>query len=258
MRTHRKIVVIDGHVCYTGGINVTDEENESLRPDAYRDVHMRLVGDVARSLQVLFVEDWSYATGQPPSLPPPRHVEGGAHAVQVLSSGPDSPWEAIHRMHVAAIHAARRRVWLTTPYFVPGEAAMMALTAAALAGLDVRLLVPRMSDSRVVTFAARSYFDDLLAAGVRVYEYGPRMLHSKTLLVDDNMVMVGTANFDHRSFRLNFEVSLAFDDPDVASELERTIEADLAHSPRVREDRPRPLWTVRLPEALARLVSPIL
>lgn len=258
MRTHRKIVVIDGHVCYTGGINVTDEENESLRPDAYRDVHMRLVGDVARSLQVLFVEDWSYATGQPPVLPPPRPVEGGAHAVQVLSSGPDSPWEAIHRMHVAAIHAARRRVWLTTPYFVPGEAAMMALTAAALAGLDVRLLVPRMSDSRVVTFAARSYFDDLLAAGVRVYEYGPRMLHSKTLLVDDHMVMVGTANFDHRSFRLNFEVSLAFDDAQVASELERTIETDLAHSPRVREDRPRPLWSVRLPEALARLVSPIL
>ena len=135
---------------------------------------------------------------------------------------------------------------------------MMALTSAALGGLDVRLLVPKRSDSKVVTYAARSYFDDLLAAGVRVYEYGPRMLHSKTLLVDDHMVMVGTANFDHRSFRLNFEVSLAFDDAEVASELERTIETDLAHSPRVREDRPRPLWSVRLPEALARLVSPIL
>jgi len=260
LRTHRKIVVIDGRIAYTGGINITDEENELLRPDAYRDVHMRVVGEVARSLQVLFAEDWSYATGQPPVLTPALSVDDtpGAHAVQVVGSGPDSHWEAIHRMHVSAIHAARRRVWLTTPYFVPGEAAMMALTAAALAGLDVRLLVPRTSDSRVVTWAARSYFDELLAAGVRVYEYAPRLLHSKTLLVDDHLVIVGTANFDHRSFRLNFEVSLLFHDAQVAGELERTIETDLAHSPRVREDRPRPLWSVRLPEALARLVSPLL
>ena len=135
---------------------------------------------------------------------------------------------------------------------------MMALTSAALAGLDVRLLVPKRSDSRVVTYAARSYFDDLLAAGVRVYEYGPRMLHSKSLLVDDQLAIIGSANFDHRSFRLNFEVSLLFHDARVAGELERTIELDLAHSPRVRDDRARPLWRVRLPEALARLVSPLL
>jgi len=178
--------------------------------------------------------------------------------VQVVSSGPDSSWEAIHRLHIAAINSAQRRVWLTTPYFVPGEAAMMALTSAALAGLDVRLLVPRRSDSVVVTYAARSYFDDLLAAGVRVYEYGPRLLHSKTLLIDDHVAVIGSANFDHRSFRLNFEVSLLFHDARVAGEVERMIELDLAHSPRVRDDRPRPLWRVRLPEALARLVSPLL
>jgi cardiolipin synthase len=178
--------------------------------------------------------------------------------VQVLTSGPDSSWEAIHRLHVAAIHAAQRRVWLTTPYFVPGEAAMMALTSAALAGLDVRLLVPRRSDSRLVTYAARSYFDDLLASGVRVYEYGPRLLHSKTLLVDDDIAIIGSANFDHRSFRLNFEVSLLFHDAGVAGELERLIEVDLAQAPRVRADRAQPLWSARLPEALARLVSPLL
>ena len=261
LRTHRKIVVIDGRIAYTGGINVTDEEDERLRADAYRDLHLRLEGDVVRALQVVFVEDWSYATGDPPVLPapPPEHpAQAGRYAVQVLSSGPDSHWEAIHRVHVAAIHAAERRVWLTTPYFVPGEAAMMALTSAALAGLDVRLLVPRQSDSRVVTLAGRSYFDDLLAAGVRVYEYGPRLLHSKSLLVDDQLAIIGSANFDHRSFRLNFEVSLLFHDARVAGELERTIELDLAHSPRVRDDRARPLWRVRLPEAVARLVSPLL
>jgi len=259
LRTHRKIVLIDGRIAYTGGINVTDEEDERLRSDAYRDLHLRLEGDVVRALQVVFVEDWSYATGDPPVLPPPLPVRApGNCAVQVVSSGPDSNWEAIHRVHVSAIHAAERRVWLTTPYFVPGEAAMMALTSAALAGLDVRLLVPKRSDSRVVTYAARSYFDDLLAAGVRVYEYGPRMLHSKSLLVDDQLAILGSANFDHRSFRLNFEVSLLFHDARVAGELERTIELDLAHSPRVRDDRARPLWRVRLPEALARLVSPLL
>jgi cardiolipin synthase len=175
-----------------------------------------------------------------------------------VSSGPDSQWEAIHRLHVGAIHSAQRRVWLTTPYFVPGEAAMMALSSAALGGLDVRLLVPKMSDSLLVTLAARSYFDDLLAAGVRVYEYGPRMLHSKTLLVDDHLAVIGSANFDHRSFRLNFEVSLLFHDARVASELERVIEIDFAQAPRVRVDRDRPLWRSRLPEALARLVSPLL
>ncbi|BCT92205.1 cardiolipin synthase [Lysobacter helvus] len=258
MRTHRKIVVIDGCIGYTGGINVTDEEDERLRSDAYRDVHVRVEGEVTRALQAVFVEDWAYATGHPPVMPPAPAFATGDYPVQVVASGPDSPWEAIHRLHVGAIHSAQRRVWLTTPYFVPGEAAMMALTSAALGGLDVRLLVPKMSDSKLVTYAARSYFDDLLAAGVRVYEYGPRLLHSKTLLVDDTLAIIGSANFDHRSFRLNFEVSLLFHDARVASELERVIELDFALAPRVRDDRARPLWRSRLPEALARLVSPLL
>jgi cardiolipin synthase len=161
-------------------------------------------------------------------------------------------------MHVSAIHAATRRVWLTTPYFVPGEAAMMALTSAALGGLDVRLLVPKISDSRLVTWCVRSYYDDLLAAGVKVYEYGPRMLHSKTLLVDDSMAIIGSANFDNRSFRLNFESSLLLEDAGIAAELAQLIERELASAPRVRADRPRPLLTTRLPEALARLLAPLL
>jgi len=262
LRSHRKIVVVDGRVGFTGGINITDEQNESVRANAFRDLHMRVEGDAVRGLQVLFVEDWAYATGQrdfispvvrsmPPRLP-------GPIAAQVLGSGPDSPWEAIHRLYVGAIHAARRRVWLATPYFVPGEAAMMALTSAALGGLDVRVLVPRCSDSRLVTWAARSYFDELMAAGVRVYEYGPRMLHTKAMLVDDEMAIVGSANFDSRSFSLNFEVSMVFRDAGVADELERLLTGDLAHAPRVRADRPTPLWSVRLPEALARLLSPVL
>ncbi|MEO5566045.1 MAG: cardiolipin synthase [Luteimonas sp.] len=262
LRSHRKIAVIDGNIGFTGGINVTDEENERLRDDAYRDLHLRIEGDAVRGLQLLFVEDWIYATGRRdlissvvqsmPDLAP------GPIAAQVLGSGPDSPWEAIHRVHVAAIHEAKRRVWLATPYFVPSEAAKMALTSAALGGLDVRLLVPKHSDSRLVTLAARSYFDHLLAAGVRVYEYGPRMLHTKAMLVDDDLALIGSANFDARSFSLNFEVCMLFRDQDIATELAHLFEGELRNAPRVRADRPSPLWSARLPEALARLLSPLL
>ncbi len=262
MRTHRKIVVVDGLVGFAGGINITDEENERVRPDAYRDLHLRVEGDVVRALQLVFVEDWAYATGtrdfigsvanaMPPACPGPLHA-------QVITSGPDSDREAIHRLHVGAIHAASHRIWLVTPYFVPGEAAMMALTSAAFGGIDVRLLVPKMSDSRLVTHAARSYFDTLLDAGVKVYEYGPRMLHTKALLVDDDLAMIGSANFDHRSFRLNFEVCLMFRDAGIAADLAHLIEGEFAHAPRVRHDRARPLLRARLPEAFARLLSPLL
>ena len=262
MRTHRKIVVVDGRVGFAGGINITDEENERLRADAYRDLHLRIEGDAVRAMQLVFVEDWVYATGNRDfigdvvrAMPPPAH--GPVHA-QVLTSGPDSDWEAIHRLHVGAIHAAKRRVWLVTPYFVPGEAAMMALTSAGFGGLDVRLLVPKTSDSTLVTYAARSYFDSLLEAGVKVYEYGPRMLHTKALLVDDELALVGSANFDHRSFRLNFEVCLLIRDAGVAGDLAKLIEGEFAQAPRVRADRERPLWRARLPEAFARLLSPLL
>ena len=258
LRTHRKIVVIDGQIGFTGGINITDEEDERLREDAYRDLHLRLEGDVVRELQLVFIEDWAYATGQPPlKLHNPAPVRGTI-AAQVLVSGPDSSWEAIHRLHVAAIHSAQRRVWLVTPYFVPGEAARMALTSAALGGLDVRLLVPKVCDSRLVTLAARSYFDELLEAGVKVHEYGPRMLHSKALLCDDDLAIIGSANFDHRSFRLNFEVSVMFRDRGLVAELAELIQGECNLAPRVRPDRAQPLWTTRVPEALARLVSPLL
>ncbi len=261
LRSHRKIVVIDGRIAFTGGINIADEEDERLRGDAYRDLHLRLEGDVVHSLQQVFVEDWAYASGQPALRELLQHSpapHAGAVAAQVLVSGPDSAWEAIHRVQVGAIHAARQRVWLVTPYFVPGEAAMMALTSAALGGLDVRLLVPKHSDSKVVTYAARSYFDDLLRAGIKIYEYGPRLLHTKALLCDDDLAIIGSANFDHRSFRLNFEVSVMFRDAGIAAELATLIQGECSHGPRVVKDRSRSLWRVRMPEALARLVSPLL
>ena len=262
-RTHRKIVVCDGLTGFTGGVNITDEEDNRTRVDAYHDVHLRIEGSAVRWLQTTFLEDWTYATGENPrgmddTLPHllPR-AEAGDIPVQIVTSGPDSALEAIHRMHLSAINSANERAWLTTPYFVPGEPALMALTSAALRGVDVRLLVPRRSDSVVVSAAARSYFDELIAAGVKVWEYKARMLHSKTLLVDDNCAMIGTANFDNRSFRLNFEVMAVVYGPALAKPLAAQFETDLHSSAAVRARRHQ-TFHGRLWEAVARLFSPLL
>ncbi|MDM0016951.1 cardiolipin synthase [Variovorax saccharolyticus] len=267
-RTHRKIVVCDGRVGFTGGVNITDEEDARTRPDAYHDVHLRIEGSAVRWLQTTFLEDWSYATGEPPRqldnmalvhlLPrlPPNEGAGDI-PVQIITSGPDSPLEAIHRMHLAAIQSSVHRAWLTTPYFVPGEPALMALTSAALRGVDVRLLVPRRSDSLVVSAAARSYYDELIAAGVKVWEYKARMLHSKTLVVDDNCAMIGTANFDNRSFRLNFEVCAVIYGTTLAKPLVAQFETDLRSASPVRANRRQPFLR-RLGDSIARLFSPLL
>lgn len=262
-RTHRKIVVCDGCVGFTGGVNITDEEDRRARADAYHDVHLRLEGAAVRWLQTTFLEDWAYATGERPRgagdeqlgrmLPT---LEAGRIPVQIVSSGPDTPLEPIHRLQVAAIHSATQRCWLTTPYFVPTEAALMALTSAALRGVDVRLLVPARSDSRIVSAAARSYFAELIVAGVKIWEYRERMLHSKTLVIDDHCAMIGTANFDQRSFSLNFEVMAVVYGPTLADALAAQFEADLEHALPVRRRRPR--FARRLGEAGARLLSPLL
>jgi cardiolipin synthase len=182
-------------------------------------------------------------------------VAGNLRA-QVLPAGPDSSWEAIHRLMIAAIYQARERVWLATPYFVPGEAARMALTSAAQRGLDVRVLVPRMSDSKLVTAATRSYYGELLRAGIRVYEF-PRMLHAKALLLDDASCVLGSSNFDYRSFRLNFELCVLFEDAGLSARLAEVLLKDLDLSEEIVGRRRRP-FLARLAEAGARLLSPIL
>ncbi|MFT4193433.1 cardiolipin synthase [Ottowia sp.] len=259
LRTHRKIVVIDGRTGFAGGINVTDDENEEIRSDAYRDTHLLLRGGAVRWLQYVFLQDWRYAEGPVPApdedlLPqePP-----GSLPVQIVASGPDSDTEAIHRAMIDALNFARERVWLATPYFVPTEAALAALTNAALRGVQVKLIVPERSDSRIVTAAARSYYPDLQDAGALVFEYRGRMFHAKTLVVDERYGMVGSANFDNRSFRLNFEVAAVVFDPGFNRQLAAMFEADLSHCRRVPEIRRTPPHQ-RLFEAVARLASPLL
>ncbi|HVH47212.1 MAG TPA: cardiolipin synthase [Labilithrix sp.] len=275
-RNHRKIVVCDGVVGFTGGINVcddyvaeaTDDGNHAAtkrnrrghRPP-WRDTHVRLKGDAVRWLQLTFLDDWNYSTRYLPREPEyfPPEAGTGKHRVQIVASGPDRDAEPIQKLYFAAIGLAQKRVLVTTPYFVPDDAILTALTTAALRGVDVRILVPRRSDSLVVTAAARSYYDDVLAAGGRVYEYQPTMVHAKTLVVDDLLSSVGTVNMDNRSFRLNFEVTAILYGRDHADELAGQFERDLKNAKEIEKATRRQVtlrW--RVAEAGARLLSPLL
>lgn len=288
-RTHRKIVVIDGEVAFTGGINITDEENAHHHQRPYHDMHLRLTGQVVGWLQTVFLEDWAYARhcrGAEPLDSAAHHLAQtpttstehqakrqamrflwpavffptqplGEHYVQILAGGPDNPTQPIHRAYIAAIEAARSRLWLTTPYFVPTSAALLALSSAALRGVDVRVLVPERSDSALVTAAARSYFDELTSQGVRIYEYHASMLHSKTLVVDNSIGIIGTANFDMRSFRLNYEVCAVVYGQTLANDLAAQFERDLEHARAVPRQRPQH-FAQRLGDSAARLFSPLL
>lgn len=261
LRTHRKIAVIDGRTGMVGGINVTDDENERVRPqDAYRDTHLLLRGGAVRWLQYVFLQDWYYASGHKlqhdghvlPTGEPPGQVP-----VQIVASGPDSDGEAIHRAMIDALNLALERIWLSTPYFVPTEPAITALTNAALRGVQVKLIVPERSDSRIVTAAARSYYKELQNAGVLVFEYQGRMFHPKTLVMDSLYSVVGSANFDNRSFRLNFEVAAVMYDRALNQQLADLFEADLSHCRLVPRDRRTPVHQ-QFFEAVARLGSPLL
>jgi cardiolipin synthase len=258
LRTHRKIAVIDGRTGFTGGVNISDTQSERASAAAFHDLHLRLAGEIVRALQLAFAEDWHYATGR--KLGQAAHwpaQPAGDIRCQLVPSGPDNPLAPIHRLHVEALHNAKRRVWLMTPYFVPDAAVLLALTSAALSGLDVRLLLPRRNDNRLVRAAARSFYPELLEAGVRVFEFQPRMLHGKALLVDDDIALIGSANVDPRSFWLNFELSVLVRDARVATKLAERISADLAQSKEVARGW-RPGGVQAYTDSAARLLAPIL
>lgn len=262
-RTHRKIVVIDGAVGFLGGKNLHDPVSATASgKGAWRDMHTRIDGEPVRRLQRLFAENWIYAGGgfvldlENVKRYFPKAKDQAGKAVQVLASGPDDDRYSIHHFFLVAISTARYRVWISTPYFIPDEPLEYALRVAVLRGVDVQLIVPHEGDSKVVTAASRTYCDALGEAGVRVFEYGPPMLHAKTMVVDDTMGLVGTANLDNRSFRLNFEVAAAFYDKDVIGQLAATFAADRAASRPHKRRRSARMGA--LLESLARLASPVL
>lgn len=290
-RTHRKIVVIDGVVGFTGGMNVTDDQSARARGKAaWRDTHVCLVGPAVHGLQATFLENWVFTTGddlgceaQPRFIqlfpPTPSGAELSAFAgagargdeqepaadaaraeqhqiAQILASGPDADGYAIEAFYFAAITSANERLWLATPYFVPGEGILAAITGAAHRGVDVRLLFPRKTDSRWVDAASRTFHDELLAAGAKIFLYEPAMLHAKTAVIDDELAIVGTANLDNRSFRLNFEVIAALYGGPCVAELARAFETDLTHATREEHREARSPFLQRLVASAARLLAP--
>lgn len=234
-RNHRKIVVADGVEAWAGGHNVGDEylgRDPDVGP--WRDTHLRIAGPAVLGLQLAFVEDWSWATGE--LLASKLRWElapRGPSAVLVLPSGPADRLETGSLMYQQGIQSAHERLWIASPYFVPDEAVLGALHLAALRGVDVRVLIPDHSDSAIVDAAARSFLEPLLASGISVYAYEAGFLHSKHFLIDDRTAGVGTANLDNRSMRLNFEVTAVVVDPAFASRVAAMFEADFARSRRI-------------------------
>lgn len=264
-RTHRKIAVIDGLAGFLGGINLHDPATATRSgKDAWRDQHVRIDGEPVRKLQRLFLENWTYSGGafqlSKKSVPSyfPSALDGGRGvAVQILASGPDDESAPILAFFLAALSTARQRAWIETPYLIPDEPLEVALRVAELRGVDVQVIVPIKGDSRIVTMASHTYCESLAKAGIKVFEYGPPMLHAKTLLIDDTVAVVGTANMDNRSFRLNFEVAAAFYDPGVIDRLAQRFAEDRANC-RPFSAKHRGPRTTQLLESIARLSSPVL
>jgi cardiolipin synthase len=259
-RNHRKIVVIDGRLAFIGGMNIGDEYAAQSEP--WIDLHARVHGPVVHSIQEIFCQDWYHASAQDLAsrdcFPPADHA-GEAHA-QFLSSGPaDDRWRSIHIFIFAAINIAQEKVYIETPYFVPDQPILMALRTAALRGVDVRLLLPGHSDHPLVLYAGRSFQDELLAAGVRIFELKNGMTHAKTMTIDGYLSTIGSANLDQRSFRLNFESNLFLLATSVAQEMEQdflvlcnsAVEISLAQRKSLPPSR-------KLVESLCRVLSPLL
>jgi cardiolipin synthase len=259
LRNHRKIAVIDGRIGFTGSQNLVAPD---FKPGiTYQELVVRVTGPVVLQLQAVFVADWFLETEQVLDsvevFPPP--CAPGNSVAQLLPSGPDYATMNIQLLIVALIHAARERVFITTPYFIPDDALLQALHTAVLRGVEVHLLVSRVADQFLVSRAQRSYYTELLQKGVRIHLFQEKLLHAKHMSIDGAVALIGTSNIDIRSFMLNSEVTLAIYDVDVVTQLRREQERTLEHSePLILEKwRQRPL-AQKVVENLARLVSPLL
>jgi cardiolipin synthase A/B len=263
LRNHRKILIVDGRMAFSGGLNIGDEYiGKDPNFGYWRDTFFRVQGQAVDSLQRVFLEDWHFATEEAVRGPNyyPRWTDSpGNSVVQVVHSGPDSEYKAIRETYFAGILRGRKRVWIASPYFVPDPGLRDALILAGRAGVDVRFLGLFRPDKWIPFLAARFYWTDLLAAGVKVYQYSRGMMHSKFMLIDGEWASVGTANTDNRSLYLNYEVNCLVYDPAVVAELEAAFLRDLEWSVRLDPGiyAARPL-AAKLAENAARLMSPVL
>ncbi len=261
-RNHRKLVVTDGHSAWLGGHNVGDEYlGRDEKFGRWRDTHLHISGPAVMAAQLSFVEDWYWATGDLAGdlCWEARTPSQADLPVLVLPTGPADRLETAGLAFSYFISRAEKRIWIASPYFVPDDATMAALQLAGLRGLDVRILIPERPDHRLVYLAAFAYIHEAALAGVRFFRYTQGFMHQKVLLIDDDTSAIGTANFDNRSFRLNFEITAVITDRDFARQTERMLEEDFRHSREMssEDSAAKPPW-FRFSARAARLAAPLL
>lgn len=260
-RNHRKIAIIDGEVGFIGGFNIGDYYIGEGPLGNWRDTAVRITGDAVKQLQIRFFLDWNYTTDEHLGIEAPYFPDGGdpgTTPIQIVSGGPDIRWNPIKEGYLKLINSARESIYIQTPYFIPDDSVADALRIAALSGVDVRIMIPCKPDHPFVYWATLSFIGDMLDAGVRAYTYNDGFLHAKTIVVDRKAGSVGSANWDVRSFRLNFEANAFFYDAAVGAEFVRAFEEDLAVSTEITlEDyQARPIG-IRVKESISRLFSPL-
>ena len=262
-RNHRKIVVMDNEIGYIGGFNIAKEYLGLKKKFGYwRDTHLRVKGSGVQDMNARFLVDWRFASGEAIPLEEIYYTpfrKMGNTGMQIVSSGPDSTKEEVKRAYMKMITSAQKSVCLQTPYFVPDASIQESLKMAALSGVDVKIMIPCMPDHIMVYWATYWYVGDLLRSGVRVFIYDNGFLHSKTIVADGQVASVGSANFDRRSFTLNFEANAFIYDSKVAGKLEDRFVEDmtLCHELTLEDYQNRSGW-IQLKETIARLLSDIL
>lgn len=263
-RNHRKLVIIDGSIGYVGGFNLGDEYL-GLNPKFgyWRDTHMRIEGSAVYDMQTRFILDWNQASHRhdipyDPTLFPPRKTTGDV-GIQIVTSGPDSEWEQIKQGYIKLILSAKSSILIQTPYFIPDASLLEALRIASLTGKDVKIMIPNKPDHVFVYWATLSNVGELLKTGAKIYIYDNGFIHAKTIVVDEEVSSVGTANIDVRSFRLNFEVNAFIYSEKVAKQLVKAFDHDLTLSYQLTlEEYNKRSFYIRFKESISRLLSPIL
>ncbi|NCF25737.1 MAG: cardiolipin synthase [Gammaproteobacteria bacterium] len=259
-RNHRKVVIVDGRAAFTGGLNVGDEymgRGKEFGP--WRDTYICVRGPCVQAVQFAFIEDWYWATHEVPDVNwSPKRSHSGDKNVLVIPSGPADDLETCGLFFLHAIHSAKHRVWIASPYFVPDPKVVAALQIAALRGVDVRILLPERADHVLVWLSSFSYYSETRPYGVRLFRYQPGFLHEKVMLVDDDVSAVGTANLDNRSFRLNFEITLLVVDEEFGARVKTMLEQDFDNARLVEQEEldAQSVW-FKFGVGVARLMAPI-
>ncbi|MGA9840614.1 MAG: cardiolipin synthase [Thermoplasmata archaeon] len=258
-RNHRKVAVIDGAIGFVGGFNIGDEYLGLGPLGAWRDTAVRIRGAAVRSLQLRFVLDWNWATDEGLTLGGAYFLSSaapGTASVQIVSGGPDTTWNPPREEYVKLVDLAKRTCYLQTPYFIPDVSVMTALRIAALSGIDVRIMIPLKADQPFVHWASLSYVGELLEAGVRLFAYKQGFLHAKTVTIDDSVTSIGSANWDLRSFKWNFETNAVIYDRELGEKYRRIFEDDMTRSIEItKESYAARLRRVRFKESVCRLFS---